>query len=90
MVGHANGTLVMVDGGSPTTLSGTDVFVVRVDGNRDVAQLLVLNYAGDQTAVGAIWLAPRLVIGGGCGVDAGSAPFCLDGGAYVFGMEVPP
>lgn len=89
VIGHASGsTLSTLDGGS-VALLGSDVFIARFDDTRQVTELKVFNYPGDQTAVGAIWLDPRLIVGGACGAGSAGAPFCADAGAYVFGVEVP-
>lgn len=79
VVGFGSGTISMVDGGSRFVTLGQDVFVARLNAGVNVIELAVFVEEGDQTAVGALWLEPRLIIAGGCGADAG-AGLCRDAG----------
>ncbi|MDP2269801.1 MAG: hypothetical protein Q8K32_03650 [Archangium sp.] len=79
LVGWGRGNISIIDGGSPFVADGQDVFIARLDQNRDVTELVVFGGRGDQTAVGAAVLEDRLIIGGSCGADSASG-LCLDAG----------
>ena len=79
VVGWGSGNISLIDGGSPFVADGQDVFIARIDQNRDVTELVVFGGRGDQPAVGAAFIGDRLIIGGSCGVDSASG-LCLDAG----------
>ncbi|MBL8915580.1 MAG: hypothetical protein JNM17_33085 [Archangium sp.] len=88
LVGFASGNLSLPDGGFPFTTDQQDVFFARLNANFEVVNLHVFVAPGDQTAVGAVWLPPQLVVGGTCsGVAAGVCQGTTAGQSWLAAFE---